>query len=142
MVDSGIKPNSDITTAFNELKIERSIRCLVLKIDKTNTGLEIDFKEDKTTFNYNELAEKLPKDDPRFVLVDFEYETNENPPRKTSKLILFFWCPDISKINRKVVFSSTKHSVKTALTGIQKDLQASDYSDLDYENVRKEMLRP
>jgi cofilin len=141
MVDSGIKCNSDITAAFNELKIERTLKCLVLKIDKANTGLEIDFKEDKT-FNYSELAEKLPKDDPRFVLVDFEYETNENPPRKTSKLILFFWCPDNSKINRKVVFSSTKHSIKTALTGIQKDLQASDYSDLDYENVKKEMLRP
>jgi cofilin len=141
MVDSGIKCNSEITAAFNELKIERTLKCLVLKIDKANTGLEIDFQEDKT-FDYSQLVDKLPKDDPRFVLVDFEYETNENPPRKTSKLILFFWCPDNSKINRKVVFSSTKHSIKTALTGIQKDLQASDHSDFDFENVRKEMLRP
>jgi hypothetical protein len=73
MVDSGIKPNSDITTAYNELKIERTIKCLVLKIDKSNTGLEIDFQEDKSSFNYSELANKLPKDDPRFVLVDFDY---------------------------------------------------------------------
>ena len=142
MVDSGIKPTSEIMAAFNELKIERTIKCLVLKIDSSNKGLEIDFSVDKASFNYNELADRLPKDDPRFVLVDFEYETNENPPRKTSRLVLFFWCPDNSKIQRKVVFSSTKHSVKQILSGIQKDIQASDYADLDYENVRKEMLRP
>jgi cofilin len=74
------------------------------------------------------------------VIWDFDYETDEKPPRKTARLILIYWCPDTSKINRKFVFSSTKESVKRSLVGIQTDIQASDFSGLDYDSVRKELL--
>jgi cofilin len=54
---------------------------------------------------------------------------------------LIYWCPDSCKINKKFVYSSTKEPIKRALQGIQKDIQASDISELDYDVVRKELLK-
>ncbi len=77
----------------------------------------------------------------RFLLIDFEYETDEKPPRSTNKLILIFWCPDVAKIKRKFTFSSTKDALKRNFAGIQKDFQASDISDIDFETIRKELMK-
>jgi cofilin len=139
-MQSGITPNETILQEYKEFKINRAYKCLILALDKDNKEIEITFKGDKN-FEYKELADQLPKDDSRFVLVFFEYETDEKPPRKTDKIIMIYWCPTTTPIRRKFASASTKEAIKTACTGIQKDIQASDYSEIDYDEVRKECLK-
>jgi hypothetical protein len=68
MVESGIKPNEEISKAFGELKINRSIKGLVLTIDKTNKELQIEKQLEKGC-DYKEIFDSLPNDDPRYFLI-------------------------------------------------------------------------
>jgi hypothetical protein len=64
MVESGIKPNDEITKAFGEVKINRTLKGLVLNIDKSNKDLFIEKQFDKGS-EYKEILDCLPNDDPR-----------------------------------------------------------------------------
>lgn len=139
-MESGIRPSEEQIKEYNTLKINPSLRCLIYSISKDEKSIENVFQAGRD-FLYKDLYEQLPSNEPRFVLYDFDYETDEKPPRKTNKLLLIFWCPDSSSIKKKFVFASSKESIKRSFTGIQKDIQASDLSEIDYDVVRKELLK-
>lgn len=138
MVSVGINPTEDQVKLYNQLKVDKSIRCLILALNKDRNGLETEFTGDRD-FTLKDLHEKLPKDNCRYVIFDFDYETKENPPRATSKLLLILWSPDIAPIKVKVPFTSTKNDIKAAFVGIQKDILASDFAILDPEELRNEL---
>jgi cofilin len=140
MVESGIRPSETDIEDFNNLKMKGLYKVLVLSINTEGNSLQVEFKGDKT-FNYDDLKNYLPKDDCRFVVYDFDYETDEKPPRKTSKLVLVYWAPITAPMKRKFTYSSTKNAIKSAFTGIQKDLQPSDWSELERDVLRKELLK-
>ena len=138
MVSVGIHPTNEHIELFESVKTDRKNRALSLKLNDARNALELDFVEGRD-FTLEQLAEKLPPNDCRFVVFDFEYKTFESPPRETSKLILIMWNPDSAPIKVRMPFSSTKGDLKSSFTGIQKDIQASDLSFLDYEYLRKEV---
>jgi cofilin len=140
-METGIAPDEEILTLYKDFKINRAYKCIILALNKAIDGLEVVFKGDKD-FQYKDLADQLPKDDSRFVLVYFEYETDEKPPRKTDKIILIYWCPSSTNVRRRFSSAGSKKAIQTACSGIQKDIMASDYSDIDYDEVRKECLKP
>jgi hypothetical protein len=65
MVESGIKPNEEISKVFGEVKINRSIKGIVLNIDKPNKELLIEKQFEKGS-EYKEILDCLPSDDPRY----------------------------------------------------------------------------
>ena len=98
---------------------------------------------DKTgdlTATYQDMLDNIPKADCRYIITTFKYETNESPPRHTDKLILFYYAPAAASMKRKFTFSSTKNSLKNSFIGIQKDIQTSDLSEFDFEEIRKHCL--
>ncbi len=101
--------------------------------------MELVFKGDNS-FKNLELKDHLPQNDCRFVIYNFDYETNENPPRKVNKIILFNWIPVVAPIRNRIPFTSTKSSFARSFIGIQKELNVFDWSDLDYQNIRKELI--
>lgn len=137
MVSVGIVPSEDQIKLFNELKVDKLHRYLVIRLNKDRNGLETGEVGARDS-TIKDLESILPKDNCCFVVFDFEYETFENPPRQTSKLLLICWAPDIAPIKIKVPFSSTKSDIKANFPGIQKDIQASDFAILDFEEMRKE----
>ena len=137
MVSCGIHPNDDQIKLYNELKVEKVHRFLVFGLNKEVNSLET-FGIGKKQEGLKDLISLLPNDDCRYVVYDFEYETFENPPRATQKLLLFAWCPDKASIKVKVPFTSIKSELMSSFTGIAKALQVSDSSQLDFEELRKE----
>ena len=76
------------------------------------------------------------------MIFDYELETFEEPPRKTSKIILFLWAPDVAPIRKKIPFATSKSSITASFEGIQKDIQLSDLSlILEEVELRKECLK-
>ena len=132
---SGVNPTSEHTALFNELKIDRLHKCLIFDLIDKNSKLDCIFTGDKD-FQWDSLQELLPKDDCRFVIYDFNYETDENPPRPENKLLAILWAPETAKVKRRVPFSTSFNGLKSAFTGLQKDVQASDWSYLEYKSVR------
>jgi cofilin len=132
-------PDESIIEDFNNLKIKKLQRCLVLAINENK--LQVTHKGDQE-FSFKNLTDNsiLPTNEPRFVIYDFDYETEEVPPRKTSKLIFIFWCPVQCAAKLKLVYSSSVSETVCTLGGIRAQFEFGSYSDLDYESVRKELL--
>jgi cofilin len=136
---SGIECKDEHITLYNELKIEKKHRCIIIKLSSSNDNLEVEHVGGRD-FQLKELDAYLPNNDCRYIVYDFEFDTDENPPRHTTKLLLIHWCPDNTPIKKRVPFSSTKSAIKAAFVGIQKDIQASDKGILDFEELRKECM--
>ena len=137
MVSCGIMPSDEQIKIYKELKVDKTHRCYALKLNAKRDGLEDLFIGDRD-FKLTDLCEKLPSNDCVYVIYDFDFETFENPPRPTSKLLLIFWCPDNAPIKVKAPFASSKNDLKASFDGIAKDIMASDTSILDHEELRKE----
>ncbi len=135
---TGIKPDEDLIAEYQNLKIHNTLRVMILDINKDK--LECVFKAD-SNFNYKDLFAQLPSNEPRFIVYDFDYETNENPPRKTNKLIFIFWCPLTAPATKRFTYSSSIGEIVNTLGAIQKQFQVDDFAGLDYETIRKDLLK-
>ncbi len=135
---SGIKPDEKLIEEYKDLRYNRKIKCMILGINESN--LEITFKGDDK-FCWKDLdSNLLPGNEPRFIFFDFGYQTNENPPIKTNKLICIFWCPLLAPAKKRFTYTSTLSDVVNTLGAVQKQFQAADLSDLEYEVIRKQLL--
>jgi cofilin len=133
-MNGAIKPDEALIEEFNAFKTNKIDKALILAIN--NSKLEISFKGDKD-FDFNSLSDCLPRDQPRFVIYDFEYETQEVPPRKISKIICIFWCPITASSRNRFTYADSFLGIK-ALEGIDKQFQVDDYSELEYDIIRKQ----
>jgi hypothetical protein len=133
---SGIKIEDEHIELFNRLKIDKEYVALSFKLGPNRDKIELDQKFLKET-DHESIINSL-KDECIFLIYDFHFKTFENPPRDTQKIILVHYAPDNAPIKMKVPFSATKAELKSAFVGIQKDIQASDTSILDKEELRKE----
>jgi cofilin len=135
---SGIKPSEEMIAEFKAIKINRTEKVWILEIKSDK--LDYNFRGD-SSFKYEDLFDKLPTNEPRYIIYDFDYETDENPPRKTSKLIFIFWCPITCPAMKKFTYTATHSETVDLLGAIQKVLQVDDIAGLDYETVRKQLLK-
>lgn len=81
--------------------------------------------------SYEEFCEKLPENEPRYGLIDLEFETKDGRP--TSKLVFICWNPDVASIRNKMLYSSSKEAIKGALSGVGIHINATDRAELDLE---------
>jgi hypothetical protein len=140
---SGITPGEALIKEYDLLKFNKGTKCMILDIVKKDDvdTLESVFTGDKT-FSYKDIFEHLPEDAPRFVLIDFDYETDENPPRKTGKIIFIFWCPTQKvKSSLRFIYSSSVGEIISTLGAVAKQFQVDDFAGLDYDSIRKELLK-
>lgn len=132
---SGIKPEEDHISVYNNLKLDKKLKLVVFNLIDKNSKLEVEFSADRD-FDHNDLGKYLPEDDCRFAILDFEFENNEDPPRKCNKIVLILWCPEKSNVRRRVPFSTTVGALKASFPGIHKDIQANDYQSIEFSNIR------
>lgn len=88
-------------------------------------------KKGERSKTYEDFINDLPENEPRYGLVDLEFETTDGRP--TSKLVLITWNPDNGKIKPKMLYSGSKEAIKTALNGVGIHLNATDHAELDFE---------
>mmetsp|Transcript_25389 Transcript_25389/g.26450 ORF Transcript_25389/g.26450 Transcript_25389/m.26450 type:complete len:139 (+) Transcript_25389:37-453(+) len=134
---TGIHVSDELVKEYNELKINKKYRYIILGLNDQRNGVELLEKGDRDK-TLKDLESSLPKDNCRYVVFDFDFLTFENPPRESNKLILILWTPDIAPIKVKVPFTGTKAEIKGSFVGISKDILAPDFSFLDHEELRKE----
>merc|ERR1712181_12593 len=81
-------------------------------------------------------------DDCRYGVYDYDYQFNPDGAEATfkSKIFLMSWCPDSSKIKKKMLYSSSFDTLKRAFVGVHKAVQANDKSECEQGAV-EEILR-
>ena len=129
-----------IIDSFNSMKTNHDASALLLTLDSNNRDVLLLSKVDVDTA-YQDIVAQLPKDDLVFLIVIFNYETDEKPPRKTVKILLITWIPGATPARRKISGNMIKGEIQQAFDGLQKDLTVSDFDELDYGVIRKLLIK-
>ena len=95
---------------------------------------EIIVEETSTEQSYDAFLEKLPENDCKYAVYDFEYEIGGGEGKR-SKIVFYTWSPDTAPIRSKMVYASSKDALRRALNGVSTDIQGTDFSEVAYESV-------
>jgi len=68
-----------------------------------------------------------------------EFETDDGRP--TSKIVFLSWAPDTAKVRPKMVYAGSKEAIKRALVGVGIHLNATDRSELEFEQILPSVKR-
>jgi hypothetical protein len=131
--------SQNIIDSFNSMKTNHDASALLLTLDSNNRDVLLLSKVDVNTA-YQDIVAQLPKDDLVFLIVIFNYETDEKPPQKTEKILLITWIPESTPTRRRMSGTMIKVEIKQAFDGLEKDLTVSNLGELDYDVIRKLMM--
>ncbi|KAL6056590.1 cofilin, variant 2 [Balamuthia mandrillaris] len=128
---SGIAIDDECVNKFNELKLGKNVRYAIFKIADDHKSVVFE-KEAPTSATWEDFVGELPRNDARYGIFDFEYEVDGG---KRNKIVFVLWAPDESPIKQKMMYTSTKDSIKKKFVGIGTEVQACDLSEVDRAEV-------
>eukprot|EP00416_Gambierdiscus_australes_P026818 CAMPEP_0171082716 /NCGR_PEP_ID=MMETSP0766_2-20121228/17279_1 /TAXON_ID=439317 /ORGANISM="Gambierdiscus australes, Strain CAWD 149" /LENGTH=136 /DNA_ID=CAMNT_0011540101 /DNA_START=64 /DNA_END=474 /DNA_ORIENTATION=- len=133
---SGVTVSDACVELYNQIKMKKDLRYVTFQIQ--NNKEIIPDKQGPNTETYADFTKQLPESEPRYALVDVEFTSADGRPQ--SKLCFVFWSPDDkTTVKQRMIYASSKDAIKKKLTGIMKEIQANDASDLAEEDVKKKM---
>lgn len=131
---TGVQVEDAVVEAFNKFKLQQEpykLRYFIYSIkDKKTIVIEKQGARDKT---YDDLVEDLPENEPRYALIDLDFETSDGRP--TSKLVMITWNPDTASVRPKMLYAGSKEALKSGLNGVGIHINATDHSELDFETA-------
>jgi len=141
---TGVKLTESCMTTYNDIQKSKKYRYAIFLIKDGQIELEKVGERNQSYADY--LSDLHQKDgeaeDCRYGLYDYEYQFNPDGAESTfkSKIFLMSWCPDSSKIKKKMLYSSSFDTLKRAFVGVHKVIQANDKSECAKDAV-EEILR-
>lgn len=138
-MNAGIEVSDEVITTFNDLKMKKSHKYLIAKIENKKTVVIEKIGGPEAT--YQDFLANLEKSEPRFAVFDYHYQTHDNPPMNVSVLAFIFWSPDSASAQYKLIYASTKEDLKGKLNGVVADISAFDFGELDQDAVEKEVRK-
>ncbi|KAI9807603.1 MAG: cofilin [Sarcosagium campestre] len=149
MSQSGVSVTPECVSAFNELKLGKTLKFVIFKLsdDKKDVIVEETSTEADWELFRQKLVNAKTKDrsgkegpGPRYAVYDFEYELAPGEGKR-SKITFIAWSPDDAGIQAKMVYASSKDALKRALNGIATEVQANDAEAIEYEEVSKNIRK-
>ncbi|KAK7202525.1 cofilin [Myxozyma melibiosi] len=131
MSRSGVALSNECQSVFQELKLGKSLKFIIFKLNDAKTEIVVDQKS--TSSSYDDFIGELPENDCRYAVYDFEYELGAEGKR--SKICFYIWSPDTAPVRSKMLYASSKDAIRRALTGISSEIQGTDFSEVAYESV-------
>ncbi|KAI9505780.1 cofilin [Coemansia sp. RSA 1358] len=134
-MSSGISVATECIEKFNELKDAHKYRFVIYRISDDLKSIVVESTSaENAEDDYEEFTNKLPEDDGRYAIYDFEYEVDGG---KRNKVLFYAWAPDSAKIKSKMLYASSKSDLINKLNGVALVVQATDQEELSYEVVLK-----
>ena len=87
-MDAGIRTNEAVNSVYKQLRVDRKIKALVMKINE-KTELEVEAQFPTEGFKYDDFVAAFPSDHGRFAVIDFDYEHEDG--RKDFKIVFILW---------------------------------------------------
>lgn len=134
---SGIKTNEDVNSVYKLLKNDRTVKAIIMKIND-HTEIEVEHQWKTEEFDHEGFINKLPSDDSRFAILDFDYETQDGI--KTSKIVFILWAPINCKPQKKMKYSTSVGGVVSGLGAIAINVQADSISDITSDSLKVKLL--
>jgi len=141
---SGLSVNPDCVTAFNELKLGRGgPKYIIYKISDDQKEIVVD--EIGKEADYNVFREKLVaakeksgKSRPSYAIYDVEFELEGGEGKRTKIAFITYINQDETAVRSRMIYSSSRETLKNALNGIAMNWQANDPGELEWADLLKE----
>ncbi|KAI3658975.1 hypothetical protein MP638_000319 [Amoeboaphelidium occidentale] len=130
-MSTGVTVNDECLNVYQDLKLKKKWKYIVYKLSDDNKSIEIEKLVEQG--DYDQFIADLPKDDCRYAVYDFEYDTNGEGIR--NKICFYVWAPDTSKVKSKMLYAASKDALRRKLVGIASEVQGTDLSEVAYDVV-------
>eukprot|EP01027_Heterolobosea_sp_BB2_P020795 GEZU01029704.1.p1 GENE.GEZU01029704.1~~GEZU01029704.1.p1 ORF type:complete len:139 (-),score=72.27 GEZU01029704.1:235-651(-) len=134
-MSSGVGVNDECIQEYNLLKMNQKYRFILFKMNDSNTEIVVDTTS--TENDYDAFIKALPPADCRYVVYDFEFDTDGG---KRNKIVFLNWAPEKSKIKNKMLYAASKDAFKKKLVGLGLEVQATDLSEVARQEVLDKCL--
>lgn len=138
LLTSSVAVADEALTAFEQLKLGKKFKFIIFALNDKKTEIVVD--ETSQEGDYDAFLEKLPENDCKYAIYDFEYDIGGGEGKR-SKIVFFTWSPDTAPIRSKMVYASSKDALRRALNGVAADIQGTDFSEVAYESVLERVSR-
>merc|ERR1719160_2427056 len=118
------------------MKLKHTQRNLIFKIESKKQIVIDDMGPKEKTYE-DFVAAITSSGEPRYAVVDVDYETDDGRPQE--KLAFIMYSPDDCGVKDKMLYASSKDAIKKKLVGFAKELQTNDKSELEKAEVVKQM---
>jgi len=136
-MSSGVAVNDEVVTKYQELKLGHQHKFVIFKLSEDLK--EVIFERvSEPTASYESFVASLPADDCRYAVYDFAFQA-EGADR--NKILFILWCPETAKIKSKMIYTSTKDSIRKKLVGIGSEIQATDRAEIAHDVVLEKCRR-
>ncbi|KAH3764860.1 cofilin [Pelomyxa schiedti] len=136
---SGVAIDDEVVSVYNELKLKQNKRYIILSFSADARRITLETVGERPA-TWEEFCAKLPKDDCRYAVFDYEFSLGGGEGDR-SKLLFVLWAPDTAPVRRKTLITSSKAALRKALVGVAAELQATDASEIDKVEVEKTLRR-
>mmetsp|Transcript_21595 Transcript_21595/g.24102 ORF Transcript_21595/g.24102 Transcript_21595/m.24102 type:complete len:146 (+) Transcript_21595:94-531(+) len=133
---SGIQITTDVINQHNSFRQRNTNqnRYIMYKLSDDFTEVVV-AEKGPTSHNWSDFVSALPKDHCRYATVLYEYQKGNDGER--AKIVFVLWTPDNAPSKEKMLFASTKNTVKQNLQGINIAIQATDIDEAEEDIVKE-----
>merc|ERR1712137_1238267 len=121
---SGVQLDEKCVEEFNDFKLKSKYRYIFFKLSDDLSKVVVE-KTGEASKTYNDFVAELPADDCRYAVVVYHYD----------QVVFVVWAPETAKIKSKMLYASTKDTIKRAFIGISIEVQGTDKSEVADEVV-------
>jgi len=135
---TGVKVDPECVKRYNDLKMCHNLKYIIFAFNKERTKIVVEQSGNDKDMTYEEFIKTLPSDHCRYAIYNFDFEHSymgTDITAKCERILLLLWCPSSARIREKMLFASSKRSIRKALEGVQIEIQGTDYSEVDYDTV-------
>lgn len=130
---SGMEVPEHSKETFTELQRKKSHRYVIFKIDEKKREVAVE-KTGGPAESYDDFLAALPENDCRYAVYDFDFVTAENCQK--SKIFFIAWSPATSRIRAKMLYATSKDSLRRELDGVHYEIQATEPTEMDLKVIR------
>ncbi|KAI7854818.1 putative COF1-cofilin [Circinella umbellata] len=146
MPTTGFTIHEDCHDQFDKLKYGKkdAPKYIIFKINDEHDQVLVDqVGMDESDGYYEQFLSCLPKEEPRYAVLDLEFVKSDDPDNLTKRKIIFYaWSPDECNVKSKMVHALNSRGFRKLFIGKSVHIQGADLSDFDLEKVIKKASSP
>ncbi|KAE8211213.1 hypothetical protein CF319_g4581 [Tilletia indica] len=136
-MSSGVALNPACIESFQELKLGKKYKFVTFRISDDKKEIIVDNKSNDA--DWDNFVSNLPESECRWAVYDFNFEKEGEGQR--NKILFVSWAPDTAPVKAKMIAASSKDALRRALVGIGAEIQATEFSEIDFAAVEEKVSR-
>jgi len=144
---SGVKLNDESKKIYENLQSKKSKEHRFLTFHIQNDVEIVVDKKGPRDASFSDFVDAMRQkdgnnDDCRYGVLDYEFtlEAQGTEASHRDAIVLIMYCPESSKVKKKMLYSSSFDTVKKAFLGVKKAFNITDESDLNEEFIKEKAI--